>query len=339
MRFIDEIEIILRSGKGGDGGLSFRREAHVPRGGPDGGDGGRGGDLVLVASTQKNTLVDFRRNKVYAGRNGQAGRNKNMTGACGESLVLEVPVGTTVFDKETDELLADLVEEGAEWKIPGGAGGLGNPHFKTAAHRTPTKTTPGEEGREHRVRLELKLLADVGLLGFPNAGKSTLISTVSSARPRVADYPFTTLVPNLGVVRVGWDTTFVMADIPGLIEGASEGHGLGHQFLKHVERCETYVHLVAADAEEGVVERYHKLRRELGAYLEELRERPQIVVLSKVDVLDDVDAAVAEFSEAIGCPVLPLSAPLHLGVDTLVKKIAFTLQRAREEATSPQPPC
>lgn len=339
MRFIDEIEIIVQSGTGGKGGLSFRREAHVPRGGPDGGDGGRGGDLILRASSQKNTLVDLRRNKVYAGRNGSAGRNKNMTGACGDSLELLVPVGTAVYDKETDELLADLVEEGAAWTLPGGKGGLGNPHFKTAAHRTPTTTTPGEPGIERRVRLELKLLADVGLLGFPNAGKSTLISTISSARPRVADYPFTTLVPNLGVVRVGWDTSFVMADIPGLIEGASDGLGLGHQFLKHVERCETYVHLVAADAEEGVVERYEKLMRELGAYLKELPDRPQIVVLSKVDVLDDVDATVAEFSAAIGKPVLPLSAPLHLGVDTLVKKIAHTLQRVREEATPPQPPC
>jgi GTP-binding protein len=339
MRFIDEIEIIVASGKGGDGALSFRREAHVPRGGPDGGDGGRGGDLVLVASKRKNTLVDLRRNKRYAARNGQPGRNKNMTGARGEALEIEVPVGTAVYDVETDELLADLVDEGAEWRLPGGAGGLGNPHFKSASHRTPRIATPGEPGVEQRVRLELKLLADVGLLGFPNAGKSTLISTVSAARPRVADYPFTTLVPNLGVVRLGWDTSFVMADIPGLIEGASEGQGLGHQFLKHVERCQTYVHLVAADAEEGPVERYRTLIRELGAYEEALAQRPQIVVLSKVDVLDDVDAAVAELASAIGRPVLPLSAPLRIGVDALVKAIAHTLQRVREEATSAQPPC
>ena len=331
MRFIDEIEIFAASGKGGDGCMSFRREAHVPRGGPDGGDGGRGGDLIIRASRRKNTLVDLRRNKRYAAKNGRPGLNKNMTGARGQALVVEVPVGTVLYDADTDELLADLTDEHSEWVIPGGAGGLGNPHFKSASHRTPRKCTPGKEGGEFHLRLELKLLADVGLLGFPNAGKSTLISTISSARPRVADYPFTTLVPNLGVVKLDWETSFVMADIPGLIEGASEGAGLGHQFLRHVERCQTYVHLVAADAEEGPVGRYTKLVEELSAYADELVERPQIVVLSKVDVLDDVDAAVAELSEAIGQPVLPLSAPLRLGVDELVKTIAASLARVREE--------
>jgi GTP-binding protein len=276
--------------------------------------------------------VDYRRNKRYAAKNGSPGGIKRMTGACGADLVLEVPVGTVLFDRDTDEQLGDLAEEGDEWVLRGGAGGLGNPHFKSASHRTPRICTPGDPGLELALRLELKLIADVGLLGFPNAGKSTLISTVSAATPRVADYPFTTLVPNLGVVQLGWETSFVMADIPGLIEGASEGHGLGHQFLKHVERCETYVHLVAADAEEGPLERYRKLNAELSAYDEELAQRPQIVVLSKVDVLDDVEAAVAEFSEAIGAPVYPLSAPLRQGVNELVRVIAHTLQRAREEA-------
>lgn len=332
MRFIDEIEIFAASGKGGDGCMSFRREAYVPRGGPDGGDGGRGGDLIVRASTRKNTLVDLRRNKRYAAKSGQPGRTKNMTGARGAPLVIDVPVGTVLYDADTDAVLADLAEAGNEWILRGGEGGLGNPHFKSSTHRTPRKATPGKPGEEVHLRLELKLLADVGLLGFPNAGKSTLISTISSARPRVADYPFTTLVPNLGVVKLGWETSFVVADIPGLIEGASEGAGLGHQFLRHVERCQTYVHLVAADAEEGPVARFEKLVEELSAYADDLVDRPQIVVLSKIDVLDDVDAAVQDLSQAIGQPVLPLSAPLRVGVDELVKTIAATLARAREEA-------
>ncbi|MCB9694838.1 MAG: GTPase ObgE [Alphaproteobacteria bacterium] len=332
MRFIDEIEIFVASGKGGDGCMSFRREAHVPRGGPDGGDGGRGGDLVLRASTRRNTLVDLRRNKRYAAKNGQPGGTKNMTGARGEELVIEVPLGTVVVDADTDDLLADLATDGAEWRLQGGDGGLGNPHFKSSTHRTPRVATPGQPGEERQLRLELKLLADVGLLGFPNAGKSTLISTISQARPRVADYPFTTLVPNLGVVRVDWETSFVVADIPGLIEGASEGAGLGHQFLRHVERCPVYVHLVAADAEEGPEARYQTLVDELAAYAEELVERTQIVVLSKTDLLDDPEATAAELAEAIGHPVIPISAPLRVGVDRLVKTIASTLARVREDA-------
>ncbi len=339
MRFIDEVEIVVASGKGGDGCMSFRREAHVPRGGPDGGDGGRGGDLILRASSRKNTLVDLRRNKRYAARNGQPGRNRNMTGARGQSLLLEVPVGTMVYDADTDELLADLAEEGAEWRLPGGEGGLGNPHFKSSTHRTPRIATSGKPGIERRVRLELKLLADVGLLGFPNAGKSTFLAAISAARPRVADYPFTTLVPSLGVVKLGWDRSFVVADIPGLIEGASEGVGLGHRFLRHVERCRVYVHLVAADAEEGAVERYRALNRELEAYAAGLAERPQVVVLSKVDLLDDPEAAVRAFSEAIGRPVHPLSAPCRVGIDALVQTIARTLSDLdREPCRSSEPP-
>lgn len=324
MRFIDENQIIVASGNGGDGALSFRREAHVPRGGPDGGDGGRGGNLILRADPGLNTLVDLRRNKRYAAQSGSNGGAKNMTGRFGDDLVVLVPVGTMLYDAETDEFLADLDVAGAEWMLEGGRGGLGNPHFKSARQRTPHKTTPGKPGEEYVLRLELKLLADVGLLGFPNAGKSTLISTISAARPRVADYPFTTLVPNLGVVRVGWDSSFVMADIPGLIEGASEGAGLGHQFLKHVERCKVYVHLVSADAEEGPAARYQKLNDELEAYAPELLERPQIVVLSRIDLVDDPTTLLAELQEAAGS-AMALCAPTREGVDVLVKRIAHTL--------------
>ncbi|MEZ4321222.1 MAG: GTPase ObgE [Myxococcota bacterium] len=335
MRFIDEIEIFVASGKGGDGCMSFRREKFVPRGGPDGGDGGRGGALILLATERRNTLVDFRRNRRYEAGKGKNGGGNNMTGAHGEDLVLEVPVGTVVIDAESDEVLADLAEDGASWHIAGGAGGLGNPHYKSARNRTPTKATPGRDGEEHHVRLELKLLADVGLLGFPNAGKSTLISTISAARPRVADYPFTTLVPNLGVVRVDWGTSFVVADIPGLIEGASDGAGLGHQFLRHVERCQVYVHLVSADAEEGVAERFLTLNRELASYADEVAERPQIVVLSKVDLVQDPAPLVAELEAVANSPVLALSAPLHLGTDALVKRILSVLNTARDSADRP----
>lgn len=324
MRFIDENEIIVASGNGGDGCMSFRREAYVPRGGPDGGDGGHGGSIVLRADRRKNTLVDLRRNKRYAAENGRPGKGKNMTGRSGEDLVIEVPVGTMLYDIETDELLADLREEGAEWSLEGGRGGLGNPHFKSSTRRTPRKATPGKPGIEMRLRLELKLLADVGLLGFPNAGKSTLISVISAARPRVADYPFTTLTPNLGVVRLGWDTSFVVADIPGLIEGASEGAGLGHRFLKHVERCRLYVHLVAADAEEGPVDRYRKLNEELEAYAPELIERQQIVVLSRTDLVEDAEDKLAEL-RTVAPHALALCAPNRVGTDALLKRIAHAL--------------
>jgi GTP-binding protein len=253
-----------------------------------------------------------------------------MTGARGEDLLIEVPVGTVIYDVDTEEVIADLDEDGATWVLPGGAGGLGNPHFKSSRNRTPRKATEGKEGEERHVRLELKLLADVGLLGFPNAGKSTLISTISAATPRVADYPFTTLVPNLGVVRVDWGTSFVVADIPGLIEGAADGAGLGHQFLRHVERCQVYVHLVSADAEEGPVERFHTLNRELERYAEHLAKRPQIVVLSKIDLLDDTDEAVAALEAAAGTPVIALSAPLRIGTDALVKRILSVLAAPSE---------
>lgn len=318
--------------------MSFRTEKFVPRGGPNGGDGGKGGDLIVRASTRRNTLVDFRRNKRYEAKRGSNGGTQHMTGRQGESVVLEVPVGTMLIDTESDEMLADLSEDNAEWVIPGGAGGLGNPHFKSSRNRAPRKATEGKPGTEYRLRLELKLIADVGLLGFPNAGKSTLISTISAAKPRVADYPFTTLVPNLGVVRVDWGTSFVMADIPGLISGASEGHGLGHRFLKHVERCEVYVHMVAADAEEGPAERYAALNKELSAYDAQVAGRKQIVVLSKIDLLDDPEAAKAELEAATGHPVLAISAATRTGLDPLIHQIVRTLsEHALADGPAGQP--
>ncbi len=301
MRFIDEVEISCTSGRGGDGAISFLREPYRPRGGPDGGDGGRGGDVVLVATARRNTLEHLRGQRFYRARAGTPGRPRNMTGASAKPLVIEVPVGTMVFDRDTGDRLADLTEDGAEAVVcQGGRPGKGNVHFKSSSNRTPRKALPGGPAEERHLRLELKLLADVGLLGFPNAGKSTLISRISKARPKVADYPFTTLVPNLGVVNQGWEGSFVVADIPGLVPGASEGVGLGIRFLKHVERCRFLLHLVSmvelGEDPEDPVARYQALQAELLAFSEELAERPQHVVLTKADAVEP--ARIEELTEA-----------------------------------------
>ena len=273
MKFKDEITFTCASGTGGDGVVSFRREKFVPRGGPNGGDGGRGGSLVFEATRQRNTLIDFRFNKRYAAANGAAGMANRMTGASGKDLVLYVPVGTVIYRDEDGELLADLDSEGDRYIIEGGKGGLGNWHFKSARNRTPEKATPGKPGTEIKVRLELKLIADIGLLGFPNAGKSTFISRISAAKPKIAAYPFTTLVPNLGVVHIGEGDSFVVADIPGLIRGAADGEGLGHQFLRHVERCGLYIHLVSPEPWDGTpAERFEALNAELRAYGESVSQ-------------------------------------------------------------------
>ena len=321
MRFVDEISFGVASGKGGDGMVSFRREKYVPRGGPDGGDGGRGGAVVFEATGSRNTLVDFRFNKVYRAADGRKGGPSRKAGAGGKDCRLLVPVGTMIYDAATDDLLADLDEEGKEFRIPGGGGGGGNVHFKSSTNRTPHRAGPGKPGIEMKVRLELKLLADVGLLGLPNAGKSTLISRISRARPKIASHPFTTLVPNLGVVSVGTAHSFVVADIPGLIEGAADGRGLGHQFLRHVDRCAALLHLVPADLSPAeAAESYRAIRREVERYDDGLADRPEIVVLSKTDLVDDDDCA--ERMEALaavsGKSPVPISAVTGAGLKQLI---------------------
>ena len=299
MRFIDETEIRVRSGKGGNGCSSFRREKYVAFGGPDGGNGGRGGDVIFCATTRKNTLLDLRRTPVWKAEDGFRGRGAQRTGAQGNSLDVEVPVGTRIIDRETGEVLADLTTNGQREIIaPGGKGGLGNLFFKTSTNRAPHKSTEGKPGVELLLRLELMVMADVGLLGFPNAGKSTFISRVSSAKPKVADYPFTTLVPNLGVVDMGIDGSYVVADIPGLISGAAEGAGLGHRFLKHLSRTRLLIHLVSMgpDELESVESRYLALRTELERYDEGLSQRPEIIVLTKADIVDSDFVAEAKTS-------------------------------------------
>jgi GTP-binding protein len=336
LKFIDEVVVFLSSGKGGRGQLSFRREKFVPRGGPDGGDGGAGGAIVLEAMARRNTLIDYRRARHHRAQDGVSGGKRQMTGARGQDLVLGVPVGTVVYDDETQEQLSDLDQEGARWVLPGGEGGLGNMHFKTSSNRTPRQTTPGGESVELRVRLELKLLADVGLLGFPNAGKSTFLSAVTAAQARVADYPFTTLVPQLGVVRVSEGRTFVVADIPGLIDGAAEGAGLGHQFLRHVERCKAYIHLVAPDGYDGTaVSRYESIRRELAAFDATLPKRPQVVVLSKIDILtpDELTRQCRDLSAAAGSKVFPISSVTGEGVPALIHAIWQFLEQQTVDGT------
>ena len=339
MRFVDEVEITCISGKGGAGSRSFRREKHVPYGGPDGGDGGMGGNLVLRATNRSNTLDHLRGRRVYQAKDGPPGSSNNMHGANGEDLVVLGPVGAQVLDLETGATLADLDHDEAEAIVcRGGKGGRGNARFKTPQNRTPTRSDPGGEPITREVRLELKLIADVGLLGFPNAGKSTFISTVSNARPKVADYPFTTLVPNLGVVSRGWEGSFVIADIPGLVQGASEGVGLGHRFLKHVERCRFFLHLVSvssyAEPIEDPVERYHAINGELEAFSAELATRPQIVVLTKVDLVDEVTLSdlSSRFRE-LGVRVVGLSSVTNTGVKPLLDRCWRELGELDEDAT------
>ena len=333
MKFVDEVSFVVASGSGGAGAVTFHREKFVARGGPDGGDGGRGGALIFQATSARNTLVDFRFNKVYRASDGQKGGKRNMTGRSGEDLVLSVPVGTVISDDATGDRLADLAEDGASWQLAGGRGGKGNTHFATATHRTPRFAQEGEEGTEVKVRLELRLLADVGLLGFPNAGKSTLISRISAARPKIADYPFTTLAPNLGVVDVGEGRSFVVADIPGLIEGASEGAGLGHKFLRHLTRCRLILHLVAVDPHEEATpaERVHTLRNELQAYSPELAERVEFVLLTKCDLLSEseVEEEIRHLRQA-GIAAAPISSVSGQGLAALKHELWRHLQSSQD---------
>ena len=292
MKFVDEALIKVTAGNGGHGCLSFRREKYVPRGGPDGGDGGDGGSVYLRGTNNLNTLVDFRYQRLFKAENGQPGAGGNCTGRSGEDLYIDVPVGTMVFDVDSKELIGDVNEENACLLVAqGGFHGLGNTRFKSSINRAPRQTTRGTEGEARHLRLELRVLADVGLLGLPNAGKSTLIRSVSSARPKVADYPFTTLHPGLGVVSVSTGRSFVMADIPGLIEGAAEGAGLGHRFLKHLSRTSVLLHVIDVTPIDGSdpVESALSIIEELKAYDETLLEKPRWLILNKMDLLSDQD--------------------------------------------------
>lgn len=332
--FVDTAKIRVQAGRGGDGCLSFRREKFVPRGGPDGGNGGRGGHVVFQATSSLNTLTHFRFQSFLRAEKGQAGMGSNKRGADGKDLLLEVPLGTIVRDSETGEVVADLSVESLEIIIAqGGRGGLGNEHFKSSINRAPRKTTKGKPGEERLLELELKLLADVGLIGMPNAGKSTLISRISESKPKIADYPFTTLQPNLGVVGLDDYNSCVVADIPGLIPGASKGKGLGLEFLRHVERCELLLHLVDASLspERGLSD-FDALTHELSAFSPLLAKKHRVAVLTKMDVTESRDhcARLREGIMARGVEVHAISAVSGLGLDELLGKISQMLMRTRE---------
>ena len=302
MKFVDEATIRVEAGDGGNGVVSFRREKYIPKGGPDGGDGGDGGNGFLLADTNLNTLVDYKVTKFYQAGRGQNGMSSDCTGAKGQDIILKVPVGTRVTDKETGEVLGDLRKEGELLRVAkGGRHGFGNTHFKSSTNRAPRQKTNGTPGERRILELELLLVADVGLLGLPNAGKSTFIRSVSAARPKVADYPFTTLVPNLGVVKTGDGESFVIADVPGLIEGAAQGAGLGHRFLRHLERCRVLLHLVDANPVDGSdpVTNAQVIEKELKEYAHDLYEKPRWLVLNKVDLLEGGEAEGQELLQKI----------------------------------------
>jgi GTP-binding protein len=333
--FIDRTKIKVRGGHGGNGVTAFRREKFVPRGGPSGGDGGKGGDVWLVADSSLNTLLHLRYNPEHTAERGRHGEGSNRSGREGSDVEVRVPVGTQVTDAEANEFLVDLAEDGQRWlAAKGGRGGFGNAHFTSSTNRAPRYHQEGSAGEERELQLELKLLADVGLVGFPNAGKSTLISTVSAAKPKIADYPFTTLEPHLGVVDLGEYRTFVIADIPGLIEGAHEGAGLGDRFLRHVERTRLLLHLVDVSSASGrdPVSDYEVINRELVAYDPELAERPQFVVATKIDALDEPErlAALRERARADGREFFEISSVANRGVRELVLAVGRRLRELGE---------
>jgi len=332
--FVDRAVIEVRGGVGGSGSEAMRREAFVPRGGPAGGDGGKGGDVVLAVDAQLSTLLDYSYQKHYLAPRGQHGEGSNRTGRSGEDLVLKVPPGTVVTDADSGEFIGELLGEGERLVVArGGRGGRGNAHFPTSTNQAPRRWEPGEDGEERRIQLELKLIADVGLVGEPNAGKSTLLSAVTAARPKVADYPFTTLAPNLGVVRLSGYRSFVMADVPGLIEGAHEGKGLGHQFLRHIERTRTLALLIPVDASDPQAE-YEALRGELAAYAAPLSRTPHCVVLTKTDLLGP-DDPTPEMSAPDAFGVFPVSAIAHQGLAELLDAL-WERSRAAERAEKGQ---
>jgi len=340
MKFFDEARVSVIAGDGGNGAVSFRREKYVPRGGPDGGDGGKGGSVIMQADRNLNTLIDFRYTRIFRAQHGENGRGADCFGRGGDDLLLRVPVGTVVTDADTHELIADLSEDGAVSTVAkGGHGGMGNLRFKSSTNRAPRQSTPGAAGETRELKLELKVIADVGLLGMPNAGKSTLIRAVSAARPKVADYPFTTLYPNLGVVRVAAGESFVLADIPGLIRGASEGAGLGHRFLKHLQRTRLLLHVIdVAPMDPGVdpLAEADSILDELRKYDEALYLKPRWVVLNKIDLLapeereERISALGAHFGSAH--PLYAVSAVTGEGCQALCRQIMNHIQASEHHA-------
>ena len=342
MNFVDDIDVRVAAGSGGHGCLSFRREKYIPRGGPDGGDGGDGGSVFFIASDATNTLVDFRISKIYRAENGAQGSGKNMTGKSGADLEIIVPVGTTISDLDTQEEIGDLKKHGDRIKVAqGGEGGLGNARFKSSTNRAPRKITKGQEGESRHLQLELKLIADIGLLGMPNAGKSSLIRKMSSAKPKVADYPFTTLYPNLGVVSVGMLQSFVMADIPGLIQGAAEGSGLGLEFLRHLERTKILLHILDLspdNVEMEPIKAFNDIESELKKYSEALYKKPRWLVFNKIDLVapSDLDVICEKIIDAIGWQgkVLRVSALSGEGCDIIAKNVMEELDKMASEEVS-----
>ncbi|HYB95358.1 MAG TPA: GTPase ObgE [Vicinamibacterales bacterium] len=340
MQFVDEVDIHIQAGHGGSGSLSFRREKFVPRGGPDGGNGGQGGSVFAVADPHRNTLVHFQFVPEYKAQRGGNGAGALRSGRHGKDLEIPVPIGTLIYAKDPDsgalDLLADMTEAGQRVRLAkGGRGGLGNAHFATSTNRAPRKVQPGEPGEEFDLHLTLKLLADVGLVGYPNAGKSTLISVISAAKPKIADYPFTTLVPNLGVVALPGDRSFVVADVPGLIEGAHDGHGLGHQFLRHIERTKVLIHLVDVSGASGrdPIEDFDTIRRELELYNPELLRKPQLVAANKMDAVDEPArvSALEKRVKRLKLPFFKISAVVGEGTRELLEAAWPIIAKGRED--------
>lgn len=334
--FVDRARIFIKSGKGGDGAVSFRREPFVPEGGPDGGDGGKGGDVIFQADENLRTLMDFRYKRKYEAENGQNGMKKKRYGKNGQDLVIKVPVGTVVIDEASGLVMQDLTENGQSFvAAKGGKGGKGNVKYTTSTRQAPNFAEAGGFAKEREIILEMKLIADVGLVGFPNVGKSTLLSVSTSAKPKIANYHFTTIAPNLGVVQI-YDTSFVMADIAGIIEGAHQGAGLGHKFLKHIERTKVLIHVVDVSGSEGrdPIEDFDKINRELEQYSPRLMKKPQIVAANKIDLISEDDPKYLEFKEYVeskGYKVFPMSAPINIGVKEVLAEAAEKLQKLLEE--------
>lgn len=337
MKFVDEVRILVKAGDGGNGCVSFRREKFIPRGGPDGGDGGRGGDVILQADCQLSTLLDLTYPQTFQAQKGSHGKGKDQTGKNGKDLIIRVPAGTLVRDAETGEILQDLLFHGQRFvAAKGGRGGRGNARFATPTQRAPRHAEKGEKGQQRLLQLELKLLADVGLIGYPNVGKSTLLAKISSARPRIADYPFTTLTPNLGVVMREEGQSFVVADIPGLIEGASKGAGLGLNFLRHVERTRLLLHLldISEAPSKDPVDNFHTLNHELVSYHPSLQKKRQIIALNKIDLpwVREKKEEVKKRFEEIGYHLYPISGRTGEGVEELMEIVSQTLEKISEQA-------